>query len=85
MALVCSIVGITTISWLPLNQTKADNERSSMNNNKNQNPDSHLYKISAVIRAAEELCYGKDVIAALKAAKTQSEVCRIMTTARNRG
>lgn len=46
--------------------------------------DTYNYKREA-IRAAKELCYGKEVIAALKAAKTETEVCRIMTTARNRG
>ena len=46
--------------------------------------EAYNYKREA-IRAAKELCYSAEVIAALKLAKTEAEVCRIMTTARNRG
>lgn len=35
------------------------------------------------IRAAEELMYGDKVIARLENAKTEADICRIMTTARN--
>ena len=35
------------------------------------------------IQAAEELMYGNKVIAKLRKAKTEGEVCRIMATARH--
>lgn len=35
------------------------------------------------IQAAKELMYGDRVIARLKKAKTESDICRIMATARN--
>ena len=35
------------------------------------------------IQAAEELMYGDKVIARLKKAKTEADICRIMATARN--
>lgn len=39
---------------------------------------------SSIIKAAKELCYGEEVIEKLKKAKTEGELCRIMTTARKR-
>ena len=35
------------------------------------------------IQVAEELMYGDKVIARLKNAKTEADICRIMATARN--
>ena len=35
------------------------------------------------IQVAEELMYGDTVIARLKNAKTEADICRIMATARN--
>ena len=36
------------------------------------------------IQAAKELMYGDKVIARLKKAKTEADICRIMATARNK-
>lgn len=43
--------------------------------------ETRTYKLFA-LQAARDLCYPAKVISALKAAQSESEICRIMTTAR---
>lgn len=44
-------------------------------------PGTHEYKKMAM-KAAKQLFYGKEVVAKIKAAKSEAEIARIMNTAR---
>jgi hypothetical protein len=42
-----------------------------------------LYR-SEAMKAAEELCYGYDVVVQIRTAKTEAEIARIMSTCRQK-
>lgn len=55
------------------------------NHGKRTPKDEHKWYMLNAIKAAEDLGYPKEIVAKIKKCKTDSEISRIMATARNNG
>ena len=66
-------------SWHRLFNAKNQTEKE----NNTMSKEDYKYKRQA-ISAARQLCYPDYIITKLRSAQTESEICRIMSTARNR-